>query len=177
MIRVFAIDPGTDHTGVALVDDHGVSCCQTIRFLEPCGRDNRAIIRRAGEIAKRLEPLLAAWRHDVVVMEGWEYYPSQNNANSATQTPVLVGYLASFLQDENLHPQTSAEVFNRYRKTNVYSTYGVSTADPNDKRLRELMRRIPDGQKAKDEHQRAAVAHAVYYIREHERLGLNGMGD
>ncbi len=170
MIRVLAIDPGTTYTGVALVDERGVSCCQTIKFLQPCGLDNAAIFDRAEQIAERLAPILATWKHDVVVMEGWKYYGSIANENSATQTPILVGWLARELRGENLHPQSSSQVFNKKDPGNIYRPFGIDLDKPNEKRLADLMRKIPDGEKAKDEHQRSAVAHAVYYIREHNRL-------
>lgn len=169
MIRVLAIDPGTTHTGVALVDERGVSCAQTLRFPDMRTVDNAAIFDRAQAIAERLEPILTAWRHDVVVLEGYQYFGSISSAYSATQTPILVGYLARFLKGENLQPQHSPELFNKNRAGNVWRRYGVNPDGTTEQRLRELMRKIPGGDKAKDEHQRAAVAHAVFYISKAER--------
>lgn len=173
MLRVFAIDPGMTHTGLALVDETGVSCTQTIKILRPCGLDNNAIFERAREIAERLQPILAEWKHDLVVMEGWKYYSGLANEHSATQTPLLVGWLAAELRGEHLcsetlQPvfQTSDAVFNRTKAGNIWRMFPeVNPSQGNAKRLADLMKHIPGGDKAKDEHQRAAVAHAVWFIR------------
>lgn len=173
MIRVFAIDPGTKHTGVALVDEYGVSCAQTLRFADTLGTDNAAIFDRASEIAERLQPLLDAWRHDVVVIEGYEPFVRNGrvNAAAATQVPILVGYLARFLKDENLHPQTSREVLNPVGRESIYWHYGVNTRGHGPEECRKmLMAKVPGGTKCRTDHERAAAAHALWYIAEHQRL-------
>lgn len=171
MRRVLAIDPGTKYTGVVLGDEYGISCAQTLRFPDACGTDNGAIFERAEAIAERLEPILTAWRHDVVVMEGYKPFVRNGrvNAAAATQVPILVGYLARLLRGEDLHPQYSSVVLNP--KGGIYSLYGVSTHGKTPEECRrELMERVAGGTKCRTDHERAAAAHALWYLNEEARL-------
>ena len=176
MIRVLAIDPGTRNTGVALVDERGVSCAARIRFSEPLGTDNAAIIARSGELAERLQPILDAWRHDVVVLEGytpWSY--GDGNAAATTQLLILVGWLSCHLKAENLHIQYSDDVLAPSREHSIFWHLGINPRATKgmDKvaRLRLLEGYLPGGEKCKgDKDMIAAAAHGLWYVREHERL-------
>ena len=173
MTRVLAIDPGTRSTGVALVDDRGVLWTKTISFKEPCGTDNEAIFRRASEIVEALLLSVDFKDCDVVVMEGYEPFVTNGrvNATAATQLPILVGWLGYFLQDAPvLHVQYSREVLGN-AKSSIYGIYHIATKNKTPEQCRlDLMARVPGGELCRTDHERAAAAHALWYLHEDMRL-------
>lgn len=172
MLRVLAIDPGCRHTGLALVDEYGISCTQTIPGRGGAlGTDNSAIIQRSREIADEVERLTLCWPHDVVVIEGYEPFMlnGRGNAASAVQIPTLFGAICDRLRHEVLHPQLSSVVLRH--QGGIYSLYGIRAKGkrPEDAR-KELMEKVPGGSKCKTDHERAAAAHALWYLNEEARL-------
>lgn len=172
MLRVLAIDPGTSHTGLALVDEYGINCAQTIHGRGgSLGTDNALIIERCEQIADEVERLCISWPHDVVVIEGYEPFVHQGrvNAQAATQTPILVGAICDRLRHENLHPQYSSVVLRQ--SGGVYGLYGIRAKGMDAKLARvKLMEKVAGGTKCRTDHERAAAAHALWYLAEEARL-------
>lgn len=172
MLRVLAIDPGTRHTGLALVDEYGISCAQTIQGRGgSLGTDNALIIERCEQIADEVERLCLCWPHDVVVLEGYEPFVRDGrvNAGSALQTPMLVSYIAAKLRGENIHLQYSREVLRH--AGGIYALYGIKAKGREPEECRKaLMEKVAGGSKCHTDHERAAAAHALWYIAEHQRL-------
>lgn len=173
MKRVLAIDPGTRHTGLALVDEHGVSCAQTVSFPgKSLGTDNAAIIERCELIAQAVKRIAWSWPHDIIVMEGYEPFVVNGrvNAAAAVQCPFLVGYIAKELHDDEVvHIQYSREVLRPVG--GIYALYGIKAKgmEPEEAR-KKLMEKVPGGYKCHTDHERAAAAHALWWLHEDARL-------
>ena len=182
MKRVLAIDPGTRKTGVALLDEHGVSCAATLRFPDACGEDVYSLVARVAEIGDRLMDLLTAWGHDVVVVEAFTTFAgSQARANAWTwQTPHLVGYLQHFLETEDAGTpviwQTSSQVYRfgsgLYGLMRLPKGYGAKGMAP--KARVAIMEKFPGGDKCRSDDTRSAACHGIYYLKstENEQLKL-----
>ena len=177
MIRVLAIDPGMKHTGVALVDEHGVSCATTLAYTAAVNTDRARMRARCDDICQRLDDLLATWHHDVVVMEQFDIRADvRSNAIAATQGIYLEGWLTHFLVEargEIVHLQTPLEVFSPKLDYSIYWYLGANKIRGLDKEeeLRKLAELMPGGVNchgARDQIQ--AAAHGIKYIYDHQRL-------
>ena len=177
MLRVLAIDPGMRHTGVALVDERGVSCACTLAYTKPVHTDRALMRARCDDICGRLDLLLATWTHDVVVLETFDIRSDvKSNATAATQGIYLEGWLTHFLVEERgelVHLQTPMETFSPRLDYSIYWYLGANKLHGLEKEeeLRRLAALMPGGDKCHGERdQIQAAAHGLKYIYDHERL-------
>lgn len=177
MIRVLAIDPGMRHTGVALVDDRGVSCACKLAYTVPVGTDRTLMQARCDSICERLDLLCSTWKHDVIVMEQFDIRADvKSNALAATQGIFLEGWLAHFLieeRGEQLHMQTPLEVFSPKLDYSIYWYLGAGKLKDKAKEdeLRALAALMPGGENCHgDRDQIQAAAHGLKYVYDHKRL-------
>lgn len=177
MLRVLAIDPGMKHTGVALVDERGVSCATTLAYKAPVGTDRDKMRERTEDICAKLDELLTAWKHDIVVMEQFDLFSEgKSNATAVTQGIFLEGWLTCFLavdRGEELHKQVPAAVFSPFLDFSIYWYLGANKPKGlvKEEELRRLAELMPGGENchgARDQIQ--AAAHGLKYIYDHERL-------
>ena len=176
MLRVLAIDPGMKHTGVALVDELGVSCATTIGYTQPVYTDRDLMCERCRSITERLRDLLTEWPHDVVVLEQFDiHFEGKGKAMTATQGIFLESWLLGNLLDDEpeVHLQTPLEVFSPNLERSIYWYLGTrkKKAKTKEDELRALAEFMPGGYNCHGERdQIQAAAHGLKYVYDHHRL-------
>lgn len=160
-MRVIAVDPGTTNTGMVYADERRVICAKTISCRGGVKTDQDALMKRAQSIARQVSDWMADKPHDAVVIEGFITYPSRQNAYTF-QTPYLTGYLHAALEGERIVVQTSSEVLNPRKRGNVAMLMDAMVEG------REVW---GDSAKCTNEHLRAALCHAIYYIEKGDADG------
>lgn len=163
-MRLLAIDPGVQNTGVTSLSATSdaksmtaLSVCrsETIRH-RAAKRHLKALYRHCDEITQRVLSIAAEEHPNVVVMEDFIGYKGCDYIY-LSQTPKLCAWLYSALVREGYEValQTS-EIFRRNRKGNV--------AWVRDK-VKEGVEVVPGALLCTNEHERSALAHAIYYLR------------
>lgn len=158
-MRIVAVDPGTAHTGAVYMDERRIICAKTIAYKSTVKADQRALMERAGAIAKQLAEWMADKPHERLVMEGFVGYPGRQGGYTY-QTPYLCGYLHAALSGESIAVQTSRQVLNPRTRGNVAWMRNA---------MAEGREPYPGCAKLTNEHLRSAACHGIYYLRKKER--------
>lgn len=168
-----AIDPGLSNTGLVLMAGTGsknrtsssarlqVALSKTIRHA-PAKRDLEALYTHCSEITAEVLKVAGEHHPNIVVVEDFVGYRGCDYIY-LSQTPKLCAWLYSALTREGYEVvlQTS-EIFRRNRKGNV--------AWVRDK-VKEGVEVVPGALQCTNEHERSALAHAIYYL---EGIGNEG---
>lgn len=155
-MSIVAIDPGTSNTGAVYMDEHRIVCCKTIAYKSTVKSDQRALMERAGAIARQLGAWMADKPHECVVIEGFTSFGGARQGAYTYQTPYLCGYLHAALAGERVVIQTSKQVLNQKTRGSVAHI----------KRAMERGEEVwPECRKLTNDHLRSAACHGIYYYR------------
>lgn len=159
-MRLLAIDPGLSNTGLVKMEaspSRGMitTAASTLRN-QPTKRDLEALYKHCEKITGSVLSTAREFKPHVVVMEDFVGYRGCDYIY-LSQTPKLCAWLYSALVREGYEValQTS-EIFRRNRKGNV--------AWVRDK-VKEGVEVVPGALLCTNEHERSALAHAIYYLR------------
>lgn len=159
-MRIVAIDPGIESTGLVYMDEREILTCKTIVHRDSVAQDGftkagkprrlvdqRKLEKRARDIAAGVRDFLVMHPHEAVVVEGFVQFTTGNRANADTfKTPYLCGYLARELEGEAVTVQTSADVLRGIDRKAAVDAY-------------------PGGRGCTNDHVRAAACHGIYFLK------------